>query len=101
MERGRALGLQGCGRADKFSTVDSAILVKAIVHITKQPNLKMKTRPKQLLGSPGFSHAPRLYACKGEHTLFTGQRERKREREREREGERETERERGREIIYF
>ncbi len=29
-----------------------------------------------------------LYACKGAHTLFTGQREREREREREKEGER-------------
>ena len=33
-----------------------------------------------------------LYACKGAHTLFTGQREREREREKERERERERER---------
>jgi hypothetical protein len=40
-----------------------------------------------------------LYACKGAHTLFTGQRERGREREREREREigREIEKERERE----
>jgi hypothetical protein len=30
-----------------------------------------------------------LYACKGEHTLFTSQRERERKIERKREGERE------------
>ncbi len=35
-----------------------------------------------------------LYACKGVHTLFTGQRERKIERERKREGEKEGGRER-------
>ncbi len=33
-----------------------------------------------------------LYACKGEHTLFTGQRETETERERKRERERERER---------
>ncbi len=40
-----------------------------------------------------------LYACKGSHTLFTGQRDRDRERERERERERdgEVEKEGGRE----
>jgi hypothetical protein len=39
-----------------------------------------------------------LYACKGTHTLFTGQREREREKEREREREikKEREREKGR-----
>ncbi len=35
-----------------------------------------------------------LYACKGAHTLFTGQREREIKREREREGEKERERKR-------
>ena len=37
-------------------------------------------------------------ACKGAHTLFTGQRERERERERKREIKRERERERKREM---
>jgi len=42
-----------------------------------------------------WGHAGMLYACKGAHTLFTGQRdrERKRESERKREGEREREQE--------
>jgi len=36
----------------------------AIVHIRKQPNLKLKTRPKQLLGSLRINlFAPRNYAC--------------------------------------
>jgi hypothetical protein len=52
------LKAQVCGRADKFSTVDSAVLEKAMqLYTTKQPNLKLKTRPKQLSGSlalPGF-----------------------------------------------
>jgi hypothetical protein len=38
-----------------------------------------------------------LYACKGAHTLFTGQRERERERDKERERERKKERGRERE----
>jgi hypothetical protein len=46
-----------------------------------------------------------LYACKGVHTLFTGQRESERKREREKEEEREREKERKRErekeSIYF
>ncbi len=33
------------------SRLDRACIGHAIVHITKQPNLKLKTRPKQLLGS--------------------------------------------------
>jgi hypothetical protein len=39
-----------------------------------------------------------FYACKGAHTLFTGQREREKERLRKREIERKRERERKREI---
>ncbi len=50
-----------------------------------------------------------FYACKGAHTLFTGQRERERERKKERyeervrkrEGEREKEGERERELDYI
>ncbi len=33
------------------SRLGSACIGRAIVHITKQPNLKLKTRPKQLLDS--------------------------------------------------
>jgi hypothetical protein len=33
------------------SRLGRACIGHAIVHITKQPNLKLKTRPKQLLGS--------------------------------------------------
>ncbi len=61
-----------------------------------QPNVELKTRPKQLLGSLLLVitlPAPR----KGAHTLFTSQREIKREREKEKEKERERMRERKRE----
>jgi hypothetical protein len=33
------------------SRLGCACIGHAIVHITKQPNLKLKTQPKQLLGS--------------------------------------------------
>ncbi len=39
------------------SKLGRACKCSAIAYITKQPNLKMKTRPKQLLGSP---HRPIL-----------------------------------------
>ncbi len=34
-----------------YSGLGRACIGRAIVHRTKQPNLKLKTRPKQLLGS--------------------------------------------------
>ncbi len=94
--------------------------------VAKQPNLELKTQPKQILGSlpllialPGVGV---LYACKDAHSLCAhplhpsererergrerekegerkreGGREREKERERKREGERERKKERGRE----
>jgi len=38
--------------------LDSNCIGHAVVHITKQPNLKLKTRPKQLLGSLISFRAP-------------------------------------------
>jgi len=37
----------------EFSSLDSAVFVQAMnsIHFVKQPNLKLKTRPKQILGS--------------------------------------------------
>jgi hypothetical protein len=37
----------------EFSSLDSAVFVPAMdwIHFVKQPNLKLKTQPKQLLGS--------------------------------------------------
>jgi hypothetical protein len=64
------------------------------------PYLKLKTWPKQLLGSlplditlPGVG-VLNFYACKGPHTLLTSQREKEKEKERERERKREGEGER-------
>jgi len=37
----------------EFSSLDSAVFAQAMIctHFVKRPNLKLKTRPKQLLGS--------------------------------------------------
>jgi hypothetical protein len=44
----------------------------AIVHITKQPNLKLKTRPKQLLGSLplAFALPARVYSLSLSHSIL-------------------------------
>jgi hypothetical protein len=46
----------------------------AIEHKTKRPNLKLKTRPKQLLGSlPSAFALPALFlSCLGSYPLFRG-----------------------------
>jgi hypothetical protein len=49
------------------SRLSRACIGYAIVHITKQPNLKLKTRPKQLLGSLPLAFAlPAWTFCNGE-----------------------------------
>jgi hypothetical protein len=45
------------------SRLGRACIGRAIVHITKQPKLKLKTRPKQLLGSLPFAFALPVQSC--------------------------------------
>jgi len=49
-----------------------ACIGHAIVHVTKQPNLKLKTRPKQLLGSLplAFACAPCQFSLNFSRTLY-------------------------------
>jgi hypothetical protein len=69
LERGCALRLQGCGHA-----------------LSLPPSFSFSPSVSLSLCKPVWRvFAGVLYACKGAHSLFTGQRERKRKRERERE----------------